>query len=275
VRLTKQEISEFQRAVFTHYNERARHELPWRIAEPDGSFDPYKIWVSELMLQQTQVNRVIPKYLLFVERFTTIQALATAQLGDVLIAWQGLGYNRRAKFLWQAALQIVRQGDGKIPDNTKDLMALPGIGHNTAGAIIAYAYNQPALFVETNIRSVYFHHFFADHTDIPDAEIQNLLSQTIDNSNPRVFYWALMDYGTYLKRQGKGRITKSKHYTKQNKFEGSQRQIRGHIIRLLSQGPLTVAKLLDELQDNRAQRVLKSLEEEGFIQLIGEEYRLA
>jgi A/G-specific adenine glycosylase len=139
--------------------------------------------VSELMLQQTQVARVIPKYQSFLEQFPDVQSLAMADLSDVLRVWQGLGYNRRAKFLWQAAGAIDVLGN--FPTTYEELVKLPGIGSNTAGAILAYACNQPVVFVETNVRTVYIHHFFADRIDIHDREILSLVGQTLDREHPR------------------------------------------------------------------------------------------
>jgi A/G-specific adenine glycosylase len=275
VKLTKQEITKFNQAVLGHYDQNARHELPWRQAEPSGDFDPYKIWVSELMLQQTQVNRVIPKYVQFLQQFPTTGALAAAELGEVLTAWQGLGYNRRAKYLWQAAQAVVTDYAGQVPRKLQQLTMLPGIGHNTAGAILAYSFNVPVLFIETNIRSVYFHHFFTDRSAITDKEVMNLLAQTLNSANPREYYWALMDYGTYLKQQGLGAVSQGKHYAKQSKFEGSLRQIRGRIVTLLAQQRMTPAALVDELADDRVQTVLTSLEKEGLIRLNDGTYRLA
>jgi A/G-specific adenine glycosylase len=275
VRLSDKQITAFNETVWSHYNRQARHELPWRQAEQNGSFDPYKIWVSELMLQQTQVNRVTPKYLQFMQRFPDVSSLASAELGEVLIVWQGLGYNRRAKYLWQAAQLIMQKYKGVFPDSIDLLITLPGVGHNTAAAIMAYAFNRPELFVETNVRSVYFHHFFTDQHTVSDKEIVGLLEQTLDTSNPREYYWALMDYGTYLKRRGHAAISRSKHYVKQSKFEGSLRQVRGRIIKLLAQQPFEPAALLGTLDDARAQTVLTDLEKEELIRLQDGQYRLA
>ncbi len=174
--VSQTDIAAFQDTVRDYYLSHGRHELPWRLPETDGSFDPYEIMVSELMLQQTQVNRVIPKYLAFIDAFPTASALADASLGDVLVAWQGLGYNRRAKFLWQAAQQIVNEWHGVWPQEAARLTALPGVGINTAGAIAAYAFNQPVIFIETNVRSVYFHHFFNDQSDVADKDLLEIIS---------------------------------------------------------------------------------------------------
>ena len=273
--LSSKQIAEFEHELWSYYDRQARHELPWRQAESNGSFDPYKVWISELMLQQTQVSRVIPKYLMFLEKFPTISDLADSSLADVLIAWQGLGYNRRAKYLWQAAQTLQIEYGGTLPNELEQLVALPGIGRNTAGAILAYAFNQPILFVETNVRTVYFHHFFRPDQVVHDKEIVGLLDQTLDRSNPREFYWALMDYGSYLKRQGKGKIAQSKHYTKQSKFEGSSRQIRGRVLRQLAVAPATETELLSILNDERAPDVLGQLVAEGLITRDNSGYRLA
>lgn len=275
MQISKYQRDSFRQTVLKHYNRSARHELPWRQPEADGTFDAYKIWVSELMLQQTQVTRVAPKYLEFLQKFPAVEALAKAPLSEVIITWQGLGYNRRAKFLWQAANELLQHNNGAVPSTFDELVALPGIGPNTAGAILAYVYNQPAIFIETNIRTVYFHHFFQQVNSVSDKEIAAVLGQTMDHQNPREFYWALMDYGTFLKQQGHGRISQSKHYAKQTAFEGSVRQIRGHTLRLLAERPLTGPELLKLLNDDRAATVVKQLLQEKLIAVDDNGYRLA
>jgi len=268
------DIKRFQETVMVYYQEYGRHDLPWRIPEPDGHFDTYKILVSELMLQQTQVLRVIPKYHEFLKTFPSIESLANASLGEVLVMWSGLGYNRRAKFLWQTAQAIVSEHGGHLPSEITKLVTLPGVGKNTAAAITAYAFNLPAVFIETNIRTVYIHHFFQDKTDIPDTEILQLVSQTLDMQNPRIWFWSLMDYGTYLK-QANGNLNKlSKSYVKQSSFIGSRRQIRGKVIRLLSQQSLSESKLINEIADERLQSVLDDLLKEQMIVQVGGMYRL-
>ena len=270
----KSDYREFRQIVSAHYLTFGRHELPWRTPEPDGSFDPYKILVSEIMLQQTQAPRVIPKFVTFMEIFPTIQRLEAAPLKDVLIAWQGLGYNRRAKFLWQAAKQIVEKWNGQFPHSIGELALLPGIGKNTAGAILAYAFNEPNVFIETNIRTVYIHHFFGDQANVADKDILELVQETLDYQSPRVWYWMLMDYGAYLK-QTVGNVSRaSKTYSKQPKFVGSLRQLRGHVLRLLANGPVDQKTLLKQLADARAEMVLRTLESEGMIRYDGRTYEL-
>lgn len=251
--------------MLTYYHQHGRHDLPWRRPEPGGSFDPYKILVSEIMLQQTQVVRVIPKFEAFTVQFPTVQALASSNVAEVLRAWQGLGYNRRAKFLWLAAQQVVTDFNGRFPNDAKQLQCLPGVGVNTAGAILAYAFNQPTMFIETNIRTVYIHDFFKDETDISDQAVRDMLALTLDTQEPRVFYWALMDYGSYLKKAVGNLSRSSKSYAKQTSFHGSRRQIRGQVIRLLLERPHMLIELGYTINDERLTAVLADLEAEQLI----------
>jgi A/G-specific adenine glycosylase len=262
--LSHKQIQEFQTEVWEYYRTQAR-PMPWR-ATPT----PYFVLVSEIMLQQTQVPRVLGKFAEFTRRFPDIKALADAPLRDVLAVWSGLGYNRRAKFLWQAAKAIAARG--AFPQTREELMALPGIGPNTAGAILAYAYNQPVLFIETNIRTVIIHHFFAEREDkIKDSEILAVLGQVLPNArrttldSPRHWYWALMDYGTHVKATRGGQLHKVHIYKKQTKFEGSRRQMRGKVLRLLLEGAHTTSELATLIPDARLAEVLSALHAEGLI----------
>ena len=228
------------------------------------------------MLQQTQVGRVIPKYLAFIEQFPAVQNLAKAPLSEVLIAWQGLGYNRRAKFLWQAAQMVTKDYDGVFPRDQKELTKLPGVGINTAGAIMAYAYNAPVVFLETNIRTVYIHHFFHDQTDVKDQDIAELVSQTLPNQDEtRHWYWALMDYGTYIKQTHGNKSRASKTYAKQSPFQGSKRQVRGAVIRYLSQQPGTLQEIAEVESDARLPEIIKELLKEDMVLEAQGYYRLA
>lgn len=258
------EIDQFQEIIWTYYRENAR-DLPWRHAELDGTYSDYKIFVSEIMLQQTQVNRVIPKYVSFVRTFPTFAALATAPLAAVIREWVGLGYNRRAQYIQQAANIVVAEHDGKLPSNSSELLSLPGVGRNTAGALRVYAFNQPEVFVETNIRTVFIHHFFSGAEKVSDAELLPLIHQTLDIRRPREWYWALMDYGTMLKNSLGNTSRRSAHYVRQASFQGSVRQLRGAIIRMLSDGPMKYSDIIAHLDDSRAAAVIIALEKEGLI----------
>lgn len=248
--------------------------MPWRAVAADGSIDPYAVMVSEIMLQQTQVARVIPKFTAFMKNFPNVQSLAEAPLSQVLQLWSGLGYNRRAKFLHQAAQAIVTDYAGQFPHSITELTKLPGVGKNTAGAIIVYAYNQPAIFVETNIRTVYIHHFFHDQQAVPDSAIIAKLEETLDKAQPREFYWRLMDYGTQLKKKQGNTARRSKTYTKQSAFAGSRRQLRGQVLRTLADGHQTEQSLRKIIADERLSSVLESLQIEGLITKKKQQYQL-
>jgi A/G-specific adenine glycosylase len=258
-------IDDFQRQVWEFYDDYGRHELPWR-----QTTDPYPIMASEVMLQQTQVARVIPKYQEFLRRFPTVRSLAEAPLADVLRAWNGLGYNRRAKFLHQAAQQIT----DTFPSNVPELIKLPGIGPNTAGAILAYAFDQPVIFIETNIRTVFIHHFFLGQTDITDQAILRLVEQTLDQGRPREWYWALMDYGSHLKQTVGNLNRRGSSYAKQSAFHGSRRQLRGQIIRSLVGRSHDFNELQRLVKDARLNDVLRELTAEKLIIKRGRQFSL-
>lgn len=272
MQLTLAAVHDFQAHLLDYYAKHGRYDLPWRLPGPDGSFDPYRVLVSEIMLQQTQVSRVIPKFHEFLKQFPAATILAEAPLGQVITAWSGLGYNRRAKYLQQAAQYIVEEYEGRIPNDDTKLVKLPGVGKNTAGAIRAYAFNGPAVFVETNIRTVYIHHFFGNKTGIPDKAITELIEQTLDREEPRRFYWALMDYGSHLKSTI-GNLNKlSKSYVPQSSFVGSRRQIRGQVLKALAAGPLAPEDFA--INDARLPAVLQELSREGLIHFRDGQYRL-
>lgn len=252
----------FTETLWSFYVEHKRI-LPWRLPEQNGLFSVYKILVSEIMLQQTQAHRVIPKYEVFIKRFPNIEELASATLAEVLGYWQGLGYNRRAKYLWQAAQNLQAKN---TPWNIEDLEQCLGIGHNTAAATLVYAYNQPIVFIETNIRTVFIHHFFIDQTEqIRDSELQPIIQEALDIEHPREWYWALMDYGSYLKKTTGNTSRQSAHYTKQSAFEGSKRQLRGKVVRYLSASDIDYKDLHAISDDLRLAEVVTDLQNEGLL----------
>lgn len=255
--MAPQVIYEFQETLWDYFRSHAR-DLPWR-QEP---FDPYHILVSEIMLQQTQVSRVIEKYQQFLERFPTMQDLAAAPLADVLIVWSGLGYNRRARYLHDAAKQLP---DSKHAWQMTDLEACKGIGHNTAAAVITYAYNQAVPFMETNVRTVLIHHFLPDQEAVDDRTLMTIMAEVLDYEHPREFMWAMMDYGSYLKATIGNVSRQSKLYTKQSAFQGSARQIRGEVLRQLASGSKSEAELRAEIVDDRLMEILGKLEVDGLI----------
>ncbi len=258
---------QFVQTVMKYYKVHGRHDLPWR-----HTSDPYRIAVSELMLQQTQVARVLPKYQAFIKAFPTVRALARASLRDVLHLWSGLGYNRRAKFLYNMAQVVVEKYKGTFPETIEGLEKLPGIGPYTAGAIYAFAYNKAWPVIETNIRTVYIHHFFKDKEGVSDKQLMPIIKRTMRKTNPRQWYWALMDYGTYLKSIGIKNNAQSAHYTKQTVFKGSLREVRGAVLKTLVGGSLPEAKLLAKVP--RAHEVLPTLIAEGLVHKRGKSYAL-
>ena len=230
--------------------------------------NPYYILVSEIMLQQTQTYRVEPKFEQFIEAFPTIESLAQAELRDVLGLWQGLGYNRRGKALWENAKRIAVEFNGKVPNDPEILKTFSHIGPNTAASITAFAYNKPVVFIETNIRAVYLHSFFKDKEGIKDAELMPLIEKTLDYENPREWYYALMDYGVHLKKTLPNPSRKSAHHAVQSKFEGSDRQIRGKIIKKLTQNECVDRELLLRSLGNerdRYERILDAMCAEGMV----------
>lgn len=270
-RCTESEIRSFRNVVLGHHRRHGRHHLPWRHTR-----DPYRVMVSEVMLQQTQVPRVVPKYLEFTARFPDVRSLARAPLRRVLAAWSGLGYNRRALYLKRAAQQIMSEHNGSVPDTIGQLARLPGIGANTAGAILAYAFDRPAVFIETNIRTVYAHHFFPGRR-IDDRRLLPLVGQTLDRRHPRRWYGALMDYGAWLKQRGAGAVHRAAGPRRQERFQGSDRQLRGNVIRLLTHRAMTTASLRAATGEPAARvaRILKALAAEGLVTAGAGTYRIS
>jgi A/G-specific adenine glycosylase len=266
--MAENKIKDFKKIVWAHYKKFGRRDLPWRKTK-----NPYRILVSEIMLQQTQVERVIPFYKKFVKEFPTAKKLSAAPLSEVLKSWQGLGYNRRAKMLHEAAKQLSAQKTFSIAELEK----LPGVGAYTARAIAAFAFNQEVIFVETNIRTAVLHHFFANKKKISDKEIEKILTQVLPKGKSREWYSALMDYGAYLKKSGIKLNAKHQNYAKQKKFSGSNREARGAILRELAASSRTQAQLLylfDSSRHSQLRSALTALEKEGLIQKKGRRYAL-
>ena len=265
MKISEIQIKKFRETIWTHYRAHKR-AMPWRTTK-----NAYRILVSEIMLQQTQVNRVLTKYPEFLKALPNLATLAQAPLSKVLSLWQGLGYNRRALNLKRAAEILTEQYKGKIPQDTEILKTLPGIGPNTAGSIAAFAFNKPVSFIETNIRRTYIHFFLHDKRDIHDNDILELVSRTLDHKDPRNWYYALMDYGSMLgstlpKQRNPNR--RSRHYARQSKFEGSDRELRSRVLKiLLAHGPQTRPALIRALDPSmkRSTKILAQLERERFI----------
>lgn len=263
--ITKQQIKQFQQTIWNFYINN-RRDFPWR-----NTTNPYHILVSEVMLQQTQTYRVLPKYEQFLHELPTFDHLANASLSDVLALWSGLGYNRRALFLQESAQIIINNDQGIISRNPSDLEKLPGIGKSTARSIIVFTYNIPIAFIETNIRRVFIHFFFQDQESISDREILPLVEQTMNKKSPREWFYALMDYGVMLAQTQGNANKKSAHYTKQSTFTGSIRKVRGEILRQLIEYKNVNTQDLFVLKDNpidKVQQALDGLEKDNMIRIL-------
>jgi A/G-specific adenine glycosylase len=256
------EVEEFRQTIYQYYADH-RREMPWRVSR-----DPYHIVVSEIMLQQTQVGRVLSKYEQFISTFPDFDSVSKAPLQEILNVWQGLGYNRRALALQKICQMVVTEYGGELPNCVETLQTFPGIGPATAGAICAFAFNQPTVFIETNIRRVFIHFFFPKKNGVKDKEILPLVERTLDTRSPRRWYHALMDYGAMLKNEEHNPNRRSAHYNRQPPFRGSDREIRGLILKTLLKKPdLTEAELvrLVDKSPERVRPIIAQLIIEGFI----------
>lgn len=259
--------------VWSYYRENAR-PMPWR-----KNRTPYRVFVSEIMLQQTGISRVGAKYPEFLARFPTFAALADASLHDVLSLWKGLGYNRRALALHESSRIIVEKFRGRMPRTVEELMTLPGVGHATASAVLVYSFNTPLAFIETNVRRVFLHFLFPGETGIKDAQLLPLVEKAVDTDNPREWYYALMDYGTMLARITENPNRRSAHYTRQSAFNGSHRQLRGKILEvMLALREATEAQIVRAVEkgtgkrDQRLPVALRELVAEGFLKRVAGRY---
>jgi A/G-specific adenine glycosylase len=270
--LDQQTIAAFRTMILDHYHQNAR-SMPWRETR-----DPYAVLVSEIMLQQTQVERVRVKYDEFLGRFPTLAVLAAAPLSDVLTVWQGLGYNRRAIHLKRCAEAIVAEYNGVFPAAVPELEALPGIGPYTARAVAAFCFDVAEPLIETNVRTVYIHFFFYGHDKVSDRDIMPLVAATLDRAQPRRWYYALMDYGSMLKQLHPNPGQRSKHHARQSRFEGSNRQLRSRLLRqIIAQPGITMRQLLEAsaAEPEAVRGNLEAMQREGFLIKKGRGYRIA
>ncbi len=247
----------------------AGRAFPWR-----STRDPWAILVSEIMLQQTQTERVLPKYLAWLEAYPDPASLAEAPLAGALELWSGLGYNRRALSLVRAASLLASAGS--FPDEEEALLDLPGVGPYTARAVLAFAFGKPVVLIETNIRSVFLHEFFPGEEGVPDSSIAPLVGATLVREDPRTWYYALMDYGVEIKRREGNPNKRSAHYAPQSPFADSNRRIRGALLKALASGASDGDALAAALpfSRERVDSALAELKAEGFVAEIGGAYRL-
>ncbi|MHA1150111.1 MAG: A/G-specific adenine glycosylase [Promethearchaeota archaeon] len=270
--LSKAVINQFQDIIYSYFKQYGR-KFPFR-----EKLKPYYVLVSEIMLQQTQTSAMSEKFLNFIQLFPDFKSLSQAPKEKVLKAWQGLGYNRRAIALKTIAEIVINEFDGNLPQTLDELKKFPQIGHNTASSIIAFAFNKPAYFIETNIRRVFIYFFFPKRNNIKDKEIEPLVEATINKKDPRTWYYALMDYGVMLKKTYPELHKRSTHYKKQKPFKGSNREIRGKILKIILKSNEISKNIIYnqfEHKKDRINNVLKQLEKEGFIILESHKIRVA
>jgi A/G-specific adenine glycosylase len=264
--IPKEKIRRFRKVVWNYYRAHGR-DLPWRRTR-----DPYHVVVSEIMLQQTQVERVRGRYESFLHAFPSFYSLAKAPVSAVLRAWQGLGYNRRALALHRLAKIVAKEHGGKSPRTPETLKGLPGVGPATAGSIAAFAFNTPVAFIETNIRRAIIHHFFPRRRNVSEKEVMAIAEAALGAKNPREWHWALMDYGSMLGKAVVNPNRRSAKYRRQPAFKGSVRELRGRIVRLLAEKSRVAIAALSEVTRESSERVVEvvnALEREGFLRRSG------
>jgi A/G-specific adenine glycosylase len=277
--ISSQTKSAFQKKILDWYTENKR-DLPWRTTR-----EPYRILISEIMSQQTQLLRVVPKYNAWIEKFPKIEFLANAKLSDVLQYWSGLGYNRRALNLKKTAEIIVEKYHCKFPQSEAELKSLPGIGKYTARAVLCFAFDKQITVVDTNVRKVIMTQIInlgigdvsklsladgysgARDFGIKEHVIEDIAEQLLPKGRAYEWNQALMDYAAAVLKNEKIPIPK------QSKFTGSRRYFRGQILKLLLQnksmslfelGPL-LKKDYSENESEWLQKILEELMQEGFI----------
>ncbi len=236
----------FRSLVHGFYAESGR-DFPWR-----KTSDPYRILVSEIMLQQTQTSRVEERYPEFLRAFPTVCDLANARQADVLALWQGMGYYRRARNLHKAAEMVCNEFGGAIPREYESIRLLPGVGDYTAAAVTAFAFNKPAAMIETNIRAVYLYAWHPNRRDVTDKELLSLIERTMDRKRPREWFYGLMDFGVALKRARPRIHERSKHHVKQSRFEGSDRQLAARILKAIvaAESPISMRAIQQALDSD-------------------------
>ena len=285
-------MNNFKKEIWNYYTTN-RRDMPWRT-----DTRPYYVVVSEIMLQQTQVHRVVHKFESFMKRFPDWNSLVQASTRDVLQEWSGLGYNRRALYLKRIAETITLNENARkttqnsvketfknspLPKTYDALRALPGIGPNTAGSILAFAYNIPFPFIETNIRSVFIHFFFPEIEKregkkackkISDDQLMPFIEEALQDpkirKNPREWYYALMDYGSMLKKTLPNPSRRSAHHVQQKPFKGSNRELRSRILKLVMGKGRTEKEIYDyfkkeEVSLPQIPKNLLDLTNEGFL----------
>jgi A/G-specific adenine glycosylase len=276
-------LTTFRKTLLTWF-EANRRDLPWRHTD-----DPWLILASEVMLQQTQVRRVIPKFEEFCRRWPTPSAMAAATPAEVIAFWSGLGYNRRALNLWKAATVVARDLGGTMPTDEASLLALPGVGAYTAAAVMAFAWNGDAVAIDTNVKRVFSRVFTGgEFAPAPEEDaLAQLIAKALPRGHARAWHSALMDFGATICTSrspgcgtcpfvagcrakalaASGAVAGRRLVRPQSKFKGSRRELRGGIIRTLAMAgaPLDADAIRDEVGGAAFDRCLGELLRDGLV----------
>ncbi|MHA2252598.1 MAG: Fe-S cluster assembly protein HesB [Candidatus Kariarchaeaceae archaeon] len=255
--IEQQRISQFHEMLFSWWADNKR-QFPWR-----DTTDPYKIMVSEFMLQQTQAIRVIPKFLLFTEKYPDLQTLSEADKKELLTIWSGLGYNRRAIWLQQAAGELLKFEP--FPQDPVVLRKLRGVGSYTSRAIPIFAFNADLVTVDTNIRRILIYEGFAQE-ESSERELYEIAENLLPMGKSRDYHSALMDYGALSKTS---KVTKISSINKHAPFKGSTRDFRGKIIKCLTKRKGLSRRDLQEkcsIPGNEIIKILQGLIDDELIQ---------
>ena len=261
--LSEKDIKVFQETILSFYDEHER-SFPWRETQ-----DPYKIWVSEVMLQQTQANRVIPKYEDWMKTFPTVKSLAQANMTNVLEQWKGLGYNNRAKWLRDAAKKVIDEYEGELPTKTKELETLKGVGPYTSRAIQIFAHNMDQVTVDTNIRRIFISEFDLDK-ETSTEDIYPLARQVLPRGKSREWHNALMDYGAL---KATSQETGVKPETTQGTFKGSNRWYRSKVLQQVMEKSRSITQVEEEYGE-KGMKAVRTLRKDDMIK-VGEDGKIS
>ena len=265
VNINQDSINAFHQRIFSWWKENKR-EFPWR-----KTTDPYKIMVSEIMLQQTQASHVASKYNNFIKRFPTLEKLAHASKAEILSLWSGLGYNRRALWLQEAARTIVEKG--VFPQTPKELEKLKGIGPYTAKSILIFAFNLDIATVDTNIRRILIAENFATE-ETSEKQLFEIANKLLPIGKSSDWHNALMDFGATFLTARKTGISPT---SKQSNFKDSDREKRGQILKyLLEEEKATFPELKNHLkiEKKRLETILEKMVKDGLLNKIDERYSI-
>lgn len=262
-KVSSKKIREFQTFLFNWWGDNKR-DFPWRETQ-----DPYRVMVAEFMLQQTQAERVVPKYIEFLKAFPSMESLAGARKRDVLKHWLGLGYNRRALWLQEACERILSLGE--FPRSHEELRQFRGIGSYTSRSILIFAFNVDLAAVDTNVRRVLIHEGFVT-PDLGERALLRVAELLVPKGRSRDWHNALMDYGAM---EVTSRTTGIRAKNRQLRFKGSVREVRGRLLRsVVKQGVVEVDHISKEWNVPREvlDKAIRGLLNEGI--LLEEEGRL-